>query len=396
MRNSPSPPDSRTADGPPIRPRDTVGDLLRRTRVEQGGEIPQLATTLRIRASYLSAIEQGRYDRLPGPVYAIGFVRTYANALGLDGEEAVRRFKLESSGLEQRQDLSFPMPLTSRSTPGGRVVLVAVVLAVCAYAIWHYVSASDRARPERVAAVPTDLLPPPTPATAAAPAAAPAAPVAADQTGAPAASQTASTAPAPPPVAASPLPAVPSVPPSAPVAQPAASLVAPPAPVPPLSGQSASLAPPPSAPSSDSAAAPPAAAAPSTPALPPGAALVPPAAPAPPPAADQTAAATPAAPAGPRVYGAVTGPSHITLRATQDCWIQVRDSTDPAQTVVAQRTLHAGDTYRVPDRGGLVLRTGNASALQVTVDDQATPALGGTVRNVALDPTRLLAGTALE
>lgn len=69
-------------------------------------------------------------------------------------------------------------------------------------------------------------------------------------------------------------------------------------------------------------------------------------------------------------------------------------NSDPAQTIVAQRTLHAGDSYRVPDHPGLVLRTGNAAGLEVAVDGRAAPALGGTVRNVALDPGRLLAGTA--
>ena len=125
----------------------------------------------------------------------------------------------------------------------------------------------------------------------------------------------------------------------------------------------------------------------------------PPATPAPAPAPMVTVAASPetepasASPSGPHVFGAVTGPSRITLRAVKDCWIQVRDS-DPAQTVVAQRTLHAGDIYRVPSRDGLVMRTGNAAGLQVMVDDKPAPALGGTVRNVALDPARLLAGDA--
>ncbi len=74
----------------------------------------------------------------------------------------------------------------------------------------------------------------------------------------------------------------------------------------------------------------------------------------------------------------------------------MRDESDPAQPLVAQRTLRKGDSYRVPDRGGLVLRTGNATGLQVLVDDRAVPALGGTVRSVALDPARLMAGNALE
>lgn len=383
---APSPLDARAAAAAaqPARPRDKVGDLLRRTREEQGGDIDAIATALRIRAAYLVAIEEARYDRLPGPVYALGFVRTYANYLGLDGDEAVRRFKLDAAGLEQRRDLAFPVPLTPRSIPGGRMLLAAFVLAVCAYGIWHYLSTGDRTRPERVAAVPADLMPPPpappappppssadsgtAPAPPAEPDAAP--PAAPDQT---AAATAPSAAPAPAPVTATPLP--PPPPPAA-----SGSLVAPPAP--PLPGAAP-------APANLAANAPPA---------PQAASPAPAASPSPAPAV--TVAATPqdvapvdAAPSGPHVYGAITGPSRITLTALKDCWILVRDS-DPAQTVVAQRTLRAGDSYRVPSRDGLVLRTGNATGLAVTVDDKPAPALGGTVRNVALDPARLLAGNA--
>src|ERR1700733_14369253 len=197
---APAPP---VGDGSAPRPRVTLGDQLRRARIEHGAELEGIAQTLRIRAAYLAAIEEARYDRLPGPVYALGFVRSYANHLGLDGDEAVRRFKLEAAGMEQRRDLSFPMPLTSRSVPGGRMLLVAFVLAVCAYGIWHYLSTGERSRPERVAAVPTDLLPPPPPPAASPP----------DQTAA---------APAPAPVTTAPLP------------PPSGTLVAPP--VPPLPG----------------------------------------------------------------------------------------------------------------------------------------------------------------
>jgi cytoskeleton protein RodZ len=345
-------------DGPAPRPRETVGDQLRLARVEHGGEIEGIAHTLRIRPEYLAAIEQGRYDRLPGPVYALGFVRTYALHLGLDGDEAVRRFKLEAAGFEQRRDLSFPMPLAQRSVPGGRMLLAAIVLAVCAYGMWHYLSTGDRNRPERVAAVPSDLMPPPPPAPAPAP--------------------SASDAGAPPSPNASAMPADPSLAGAQAAPAPSAVTVAP-------------LPPPVTV----------------TP-LPPPVAMAP--VPAPPPAPDVSAAAPtvaanppPAAPSpvamlqapvpGAHVFGAIDGPSRITLRAAKDVWIQVRDS-DPSQTVVAQRTLRAGDSYRVPDRSGLMLRTGNATGLQIAVDDKPAPALNGTVRNVALDPARLRAGTA--
>ena len=139
-------------------PRRTIGDLLRDTRKSCGGEIDRIAATLRIRASYLTAIEESQYDKLPGPVYAQGFVRAYAVHLGLDGDEAIRRFKQEVAGFEVSRDLSFPVPLAERSIPGGTMVLAALILALCGYGLWYYVSTSDRSHPERVSAVPPDLI----------------------------------------------------------------------------------------------------------------------------------------------------------------------------------------------------------------------------------------------
>src|SRR5260221_4924622 len=150
----------------------TIGDLLRETREQYGTSIEQVGATLRIRPIFLQAIEDNHYDRLPGPVYALGFVRTYADYLGLDGEAVAQRFKNEAAGLETKSDLSFPMPLPERSMPGGALLLVALIVAACAYAIWYYRAAGDRMRAERVAEVPSQLipLPPPEPSIAAGPA----------------------------------------------------------------------------------------------------------------------------------------------------------------------------------------------------------------------------------
>jgi cytoskeleton protein RodZ len=69
---------------------------------------------------------------------------------------------------------------------------------------------------------------------------------------------------------------------------------------------------------------------------------------------------------------------------------------DADQALLLTRTLHAGDVYFVPDKPGLTLRTGNASALAITVDGRPAPPLGGQLRrNVRLDPDQLLAGTAV-
>jgi cytoskeleton protein RodZ len=114
------------------------------------------------------------------------------------------------------------------------------------------------------------------------------------------------------------------------------------------------------------------------------------------PAVPAPAAVEGASPSGdaPRVYGNAAGPSRITLRAIADSWVQVRD-TD--QSLLLTRVLKAGDSYVVPDKPGLSLRTGNAGALAVTVDGKPAPPIGalGVVRkNIALDPAKLSEGAA--
>ncbi len=66
--------------------------------------------------------------------------------------------------------------------------------------------------------------------------------------------------------------------------------------------------------------------------------------------------------------------------------------------LLVTRLLRAGDSYRVPNQPGLTLLTGNAGALDIMVDGEPVPPIGGegTVRrNVALDAERLLDGTAV-
>jgi hypothetical protein len=92
-----------------------------------------------------------------------------------------------------------------------------------------------------------------------------------------------------------------------------------------------------------------------------------------------------------RVYGAEGGVSRIVIEVTKDSWLQIRDG----DRVLLDKVLHPGDSYRVGDRTGLIMRTGNAAGLDIEVDGHRTPAIKGTVRNqIALDPDRLVAGTA--
>ena len=99
-----------------------VGEILRRTRFHYGQSLQQIESILRIRASQLEALEQGDVAKLPGRVYAIGFVRSYSEYLGLDGDKMVHLFKEQSVGRKAKPDLSFPVPASESKVPNLAII----------------------------------------------------------------------------------------------------------------------------------------------------------------------------------------------------------------------------------------------------------------------------------
>lgn len=331
-----------------------LGRALKRARIAQGYDIADVARTLRIRPEYIEALEEGDHGRLPGRVYAIGFVRTYAGLLGLDSAVAIERFKSEAGSLNHAHLLP-PTPPPEGRVPGGALIFVSLVAATLLYGGWWVMSADDRRLPEIVAEVPERLqrlvdavaqasetvlvrLPRGGEAAAVGPV-----------------SASAAAAPPAPPVA---------VPPQ-PLAQPASPLAV------------ASLPNVGSADETDSQAV-----AEDDEGDRPAPESTRQASPAPPPAPAATA------PAG-------EGSGRIQLRAREENWVQVRDG---ANAPVMTRVMKPGDILKVPDRSGLTLMTGNAGGLDILVDGETVPSLGapGQVRrNVSLDADKLKAGTAI-
>lgn len=134
-----------------------VGALLRASRLRCGEDLRDVATLLRIRYPFLEAIEEGRYGDLPGSAYAVGFVRTYAEHLGLDSKEVVRRFKAETENSARRTALDFPTPVAERSTPGGAVVFVGILVAAVAYGAWYLGTSKNSFLVDLVAPLPGRL-----------------------------------------------------------------------------------------------------------------------------------------------------------------------------------------------------------------------------------------------
>ncbi len=136
-----------------------VGADLAKARERLGYGLPEMSAYLRIRQTYLAALEEGRIDELPGNAYALVFLRSYATALGLDPDELSRRFKAEAAEVGRKTELAFPAPLPEKGLPAGAVVLLGLVLVVGAYAGWYRLSGEGRLPAETVTAVPAQLEP---------------------------------------------------------------------------------------------------------------------------------------------------------------------------------------------------------------------------------------------
>lgn len=107
-----------------------IGSSLREARVRQGLDFPELEQVTRIRPKYLRALEDERFDVLPAPTYVRGFLRAYADALGLDGQPFVdeynSRFTVGEDDVVVRARSAPPLR-RARSDRESRIVVVALV-----------------------------------------------------------------------------------------------------------------------------------------------------------------------------------------------------------------------------------------------------------------------------
>src|SRR5512134_2664788 len=71
---------------------ETIGQRLRQARERLGFSLEEAERTTRIRAQHLAALERDEFDALPSPVQARGFLKNYADYLGLDTEPLLREY----------------------------------------------------------------------------------------------------------------------------------------------------------------------------------------------------------------------------------------------------------------------------------------------------------------
>ena len=397
----------RQPDSQKARPQalEKVGDMLKREREKLGGDLQQIADYLRIRRAFLDALENSRYEEFVADAYIVGFLRSYAEHLGLNAKQVIDQYRREMAGRRKKLTLSMPVPVGEGRAPSAIILAGALAAALVVYIAWYAFSTADRTAvilPSTPAPVTSEAAPAATAAEPTAGIAAPGLTVAA-----------VSSAPAPGPAPAAPAvvtpPAATAMPVSSTPTATSADIVLPvtaagaatTTPADPTFGAGGKAAADAGGKLSAKAAAakaelareearaaqdetPPLAAAPST-----AAATAPP--------RDETAALNAAAlnDAEAKAKGAVApgvspAPPHLTITAEETSWVLVNDRSGKT---LFDRIMQAGETYRVPSQPGLKLTTGNGAGVRLTLDDKALPRLSNNtsqiLRNISLDSDAL-------
>ena len=116
-----------------------IGLSLREARTRQGLDFPEMETRTKVRAKYLRLLEEEQFEQLPAHTYVKGFLRTYADCLGLDGQlyvdEYNSRFVVGEDETHMRARRTPPTTSRSRARRRERRESRVVVLALAAIAI---------------------------------------------------------------------------------------------------------------------------------------------------------------------------------------------------------------------------------------------------------------------
>ena len=123
--------------GPTIHYGSHVGEALRAIREFRRLPLEGLAESTRVRASYLTAIEEMRLDKLPSRPFVIGYIRAYAQALDADPDQAVERFKAEEPVLDE--PLAAPVGVQDERDPRLAAIVAAGVVIIVAIVAWNVV-----------------------------------------------------------------------------------------------------------------------------------------------------------------------------------------------------------------------------------------------------------------
>ncbi len=131
-----------------------IGSSLREARLRQNLDFPELEERTKIRPKYLRALEDEQFDILPAPTYVRGFLRSYAEALGLDGQPFIDEYNSRFTVGEDDAPLRARRVPVQRRDHGPResriaaLALVAIAVATAlVIAAWKFGGPEDEKVP---------------------------------------------------------------------------------------------------------------------------------------------------------------------------------------------------------------------------------------------------------
>ena len=136
-----------------------LGQMLKQARLERGITLEQLQETTKIRIRYLQAIEEENFSVLPGNFYARAFIKSYAEAVGLDPDEVMRLYQhvIPPSHSDVSAETIRPTTRTRRRTNSDRIARWAMSLLVLSFfilifvVIYHFVLSNDKENDQHLA-----------------------------------------------------------------------------------------------------------------------------------------------------------------------------------------------------------------------------------------------------
>ena len=120
--------------GSPAELGDGIGGRLRAARTERGLDLERIAAQLHLRPALIEALEEGRYDALPGPVFVAGYIRNYGRQVGLDPEALITEYLSAHRKAEPARVWARPLAARSDQGSSGFLIRLVTVLLVAGVA----------------------------------------------------------------------------------------------------------------------------------------------------------------------------------------------------------------------------------------------------------------------
>ena len=122
---------------------EAIGAVLADARLAQGMQVSEVAQLLRISKQYLKDIEAGDFDQLPGPTYVSGYLRTYAQTVGVADAGLAERYRQLLDAESATVHYKFPTDSQRPQRSGAMVASIVVMFAIVGYGGWYVMGKPD-------------------------------------------------------------------------------------------------------------------------------------------------------------------------------------------------------------------------------------------------------------